>query len=141
MDNITKNGQAVQVVYLTKDSKPGDQPFMYTIDNYHLGLPELLIVDTDKDIIAGVRIDPAEQGRAIDARAFDPAHMVIGRAQPRPRLGGDRGSFEIDVGHRLAFMGRNEKAARRRPHEPAICSELLTFVLLLLFERGRPLRE
>jgi hypothetical protein len=54
MDNITKNGQAVQVVYLTKDSKPGDQPFMYTIGNYHLGLPELLIVDTDKDIIAGV---------------------------------------------------------------------------------------
>lgn len=53
-EHITKNGQAVQVVYRTEHEPPDKQPFMYTIGNYHHGLPELLVVDTDKEIIAGV---------------------------------------------------------------------------------------
>ena len=53
-ENITKDGQCVQVVYLTKDSKPGDQPFMYTIGNFHHGLPELLMIDTDKTAFANI---------------------------------------------------------------------------------------
>ena len=50
---IEDSGQAVQVVYLTEHDPPGKQPFMYTIGNYHRGLPELLVVGTDSDIIAG----------------------------------------------------------------------------------------
>jgi len=51
---IKESGQAVQVVYLTEHDPPGSQPFMYTIGNYRHGLPELLVVGTDSDIIAGV---------------------------------------------------------------------------------------
>jgi hypothetical protein len=51
-DNITKDGQSVQVI--GPSEAPGSQPFMYTIGNFHHGLPELLIVDTDKDMFASV---------------------------------------------------------------------------------------
>jgi hypothetical protein len=53
-EKIAESGQCVQVVYRTEHEPPDKQPFMYTIGNYHLGLPELLVVDTDKAIIAGV---------------------------------------------------------------------------------------
>jgi hypothetical protein len=52
--HIEKHGQCVQIVRLTKDDPPGAKPFMYTIGNFHLGLPELLIIDTDKEIFADV---------------------------------------------------------------------------------------
>jgi Domain of unknown function (DUF4262) len=51
---IEQHGQAVQVVYLTEHDPPGSQPFMYTIGNYHRGLPELLVVGTDSNTIADV---------------------------------------------------------------------------------------
>ena len=51
---IEQHGQCVQVVYPTPVDPPGTLPFMYTIGNYHLGLPELLVVGTDKEVIAGV---------------------------------------------------------------------------------------
>jgi hypothetical protein len=53
-DLIARAGQAVQVVYLTKFDPPGSLPFMYTIGNHAHGLPELLIVGTDQDVIAGI---------------------------------------------------------------------------------------
>jgi hypothetical protein len=53
-EKIAKSGQAVQIVYLTERDRPGARPFMYTIGNHALGLPELLIVDTDLDAFAGV---------------------------------------------------------------------------------------
>lgn len=52
--HIEKHGQAVQIVHLTADDPPGSRPFIYTIGNYQLGLPELLIVDTDKAMFADV---------------------------------------------------------------------------------------
>jgi hypothetical protein len=51
---IAAEGQAVQIVYLTELDPPGTQPFMYTIGNYDLMLPELLIVGTDLAPFAGV---------------------------------------------------------------------------------------
>ena len=45
---IAAAGQAVQIVHLTEGDPPGTQPFMYTIGNHQVGLPELLIVDTDQ---------------------------------------------------------------------------------------------
>jgi hypothetical protein len=53
-DAIAKHGQSVQVVYLTAADPPGSQPFMYTVGNHQVGLPELLVVDTDSSVIAGV---------------------------------------------------------------------------------------
>ena len=51
---IEQHGQCIQVVHLTKADPPGTLPFMYTIGNYHLGLPELLVVGTDKEFVAGI---------------------------------------------------------------------------------------
>lgn len=51
---IAAAGQAVQIVHLTEGDPPGTQPFMYTIGNHQVGLPELLIVDTDLAAFAEV---------------------------------------------------------------------------------------
>ena len=51
---IEASGQAVQIVHLTATDPPGSRPFMYTIGNYHRGLPELLVVDTDAEFVAGI---------------------------------------------------------------------------------------
>ena len=51
---IKASGQAVQIVHLTEPDPPGSQPFMYTIGNHEHGLPELLVVDTDSDVIADI---------------------------------------------------------------------------------------
>ena len=63
---IEASGQAVQVVYLTEHDPPDKQPFMYTIGNYHRGLPELLVIGTDSDVIAGVlnRLGEMQRDRA-----------------------------------------------------------------------------
>jgi hypothetical protein len=51
---ITAAGQAVQIVYRTEHDPPDTQPFMYTIGNCGIKLPELLIVDTDLAVFADV---------------------------------------------------------------------------------------
>lgn len=51
---IAKNGQAVEVVYVTDQDPPDSRPFMYTIGNHAVGLPELLIVDTDLTVFANI---------------------------------------------------------------------------------------
>jgi len=65
---IKESGQAVQVVYLTEHDPPGSQPFMYTIGNYRHGLPELLVVGTDSNAIAGVlnRLGKIQRDRGKD---------------------------------------------------------------------------
>jgi hypothetical protein len=72
-ENISKDGQAVQVVGASETAE--SQPFMYTIGNYHLGFPELLVIDTDKDIIAGVlnRLGKMQRERG---RAFADEELV-----------------------------------------------------------------
>lgn len=74
-DNIAERGQQVQVVHITKDDPPDSKPFMYTIGNYHLGLPELLIVDTDKRIFVDVlnRLGKLQRDRK---RAFADEELV-----------------------------------------------------------------
>ena len=47
-EKIAKAGQAVQIVHLTERDRAGAHPFMYTIGNYAVGLPELLIVETTR---------------------------------------------------------------------------------------------
>ena len=44
-EKIAAAGQAVQLVYRHKDDPPDSQPWMYTIGNHAVGLPELLVVD------------------------------------------------------------------------------------------------
>jgi hypothetical protein len=51
-DNITKDGQSVQIIGASET--PDSQPFMYTIGNFHHGLPELLLIDVDKREFAGI---------------------------------------------------------------------------------------
>ena len=66
-EKIAKAGQAVQIVYLTELDRPGSRPFMYTIGNHAHGLPELLIVDTDREAFAGVlnRLGKIQRDRKI----------------------------------------------------------------------------
>jgi hypothetical protein len=52
--NIAKHGRSIQVVGGAEQDAPGTQPFMYTVGNYARGLPELLIVGTDKAGFGGV---------------------------------------------------------------------------------------
>ncbi|MGH7033820.1 MAG: DUF4262 domain-containing protein [Stellaceae bacterium] len=72
---IEASGQAVQVVHLTAKDPPGSRPFMYTIGNYHRGLPELLVVDTDAEFVAGIlnRLGKIQRDRG---KAFDDEELV-----------------------------------------------------------------
>ena len=51
---IAAAGQAVQVVHLSQGDPPDSQPWMYTVGNHAVGLPELLIVDADHEFLAGL---------------------------------------------------------------------------------------
>jgi hypothetical protein len=75
MEKITASGQCVQVVYRTENEPPDKQPFMYTIGNFHHGLPELLIVDTDKTPFANIlnRLGEMQRERG---RAFADEELV-----------------------------------------------------------------
>jgi hypothetical protein len=72
-ENITQDGQSVQVVGVSE--APGSQPFMYTIGNYHLGLPELLLVDNDQTAFANIlnRLGKMQRERG---RAFADEELV-----------------------------------------------------------------
>ncbi|HEV8015209.1 MAG TPA: DUF4262 domain-containing protein [Stellaceae bacterium] len=74
-EKITASGQCVQVVYRTEHEPPDKQPFMYTIGNYHHGLPELLMVDTDKTPFANILNRLGEMQRA-RGRAFADEELV-----------------------------------------------------------------
>ena len=66
--NIEKSGQHVQAVGQSPPDPPGLEQFMYTIGNFHHGLPELLIVDTSLsmfgDILNRLGRMQRERGRA-----------------------------------------------------------------------------
>ena len=72
---IEEHGQAVQIVYLTEQDPPGSQPFIYTIGNYHRGLPELLVIGTDKAMFADVlnRLGKIQRERG---RGFEDEEIV-----------------------------------------------------------------
>ncbi len=52
--NIEKSGQHIQSVGQSPPDPPGTEQFMYTIGNFHLGLPELLIVDTSLSMFGDI---------------------------------------------------------------------------------------
>ena len=98
---IAASGQAVQIVYLTEHDPPGAQPFMYTVGNHQLGLPELLIVDTDLDAFAAVlnRLGRIQRERK---RAFaDEERVSIGGRFPLRIV--DAG--DIGRTHYASFVG------------------------------------
>lgn len=74
-DHIARDGQAVQIVYLTEQDPPGRQPFMYTIGNYQRGLPEFLVVGTDAEFVVGIlnRLGNIQRERA---GAFEDEELV-----------------------------------------------------------------
>lgn len=72
-ENITKDGQSVQIIGPSEG--PDSQPFMYTIGNFHHGLPELLLIDVDKREFAGIlnRLGKMQRDRK---RAFADEELV-----------------------------------------------------------------
>jgi hypothetical protein len=80
--HIAKHGRCIQVVGGTESDAPGTEPFMYTIGNYALGFPELLIVGTDKAAFGSV-LNRLSQMQIDRKRAFDHEELVsIGGAFP-----------------------------------------------------------
>ncbi len=99
--HIAKHGRAIQVVGGTESDPPGMQPFMYTVGNHALGLPELLIVGTNKSVLAGVlnRLSEIQRDRK---KAFEHDELVSVGGQFPLRIV-DTG----DLGHRkYAYFAR-----------------------------------
>lgn len=73
--NIEKHGRCVQAVGGSETDPPGLQPFMYTIGNHALQLPELLIIGTAKPSFAGIlnRLSDIQRDRG---RAFEHEELV-----------------------------------------------------------------
>ena len=73
--HIAKHGRCIQAVGDTEGDPPGTQPFMYTIGNHGLGLPELLIVGTSKSMLGGV-LNQLSQMQSDRGKAFEHEELV-----------------------------------------------------------------
>lgn len=73
--NIAKHGHCIQVVAGTESDAPEMRPFMYTIGDHALTLPELLIVGTAKFAFGGVlnRLSDMQRDRG---KAFEHDEFV-----------------------------------------------------------------
>jgi hypothetical protein len=99
--HIAKHGRSIQAVGVTEGDAPGTQPFMYTVGNHALGLPELLIVGTDKATFGGI-LNQLSQMQIERKRAFEHEELVsVGGKFPLRII--DTG----DLGHRkYAYFAR-----------------------------------
>ena len=99
--NIEKHGRCIQVVGGAESDPPGTQPFMYTIGNHTLGLPELLIVGTNKKMFSGV-LNALSKMQSDRGRAFEDEELVsVGGKFPLRII--DTG----EIGHRrYAYFAR-----------------------------------
>jgi Domain of unknown function (DUF4262) len=73
--HIAKHGRAIHAVGGTETDPPDTQPFMYTVGNHALNLPELLIVGTAKTAFGGIlnRLSEIQRDRR---KAFEHEELV-----------------------------------------------------------------
>jgi hypothetical protein len=91
--HIAKHGRCIQAVGETESDAPNMQPFIYTIGNHGLGLPELLIVGRSGSAFGGV-LNRLSQIQIDRGRAFEHEELVDigGRFPLRIIDTGDAGS-------------------------------------------------
>jgi len=73
--HIAKHGRCIQAVGGAENDPPDIQPFMYTIGNHALGLPELLIVGTSESAFGGV-LNQLSQMQSDRDKAFEHEELV-----------------------------------------------------------------
>ncbi len=105
---IEKHGRCIQVVGGTESDLPGWQPFMYTIGNHALNLPELLIVGTDKAMF-GSLLNQLSKIQSERGKAFEHEELVsaVGRFPYRIVDAGDIGREQYACFARMYYASES----------------------------------